>query len=240
MSNCGICPRTADDGLHACPRHAAELRAWLTELPAQERLLHEFLVPSAGPVQGHRGGGRAHAPVLVDLRILTLLGPGRLDPAPGTDDDGEAPIAAILGGWAGHIAYTYPAVTRDPHGTAHVQPCDQAWPRHYETVTGWCTWHLAYLPYTLTLPSVSAFHRTLDTLTHRLRDLTHTTPHTHPRAAPCPQCTAFGLVATDGQWDITCEICGHHLDPDDYETHAAAFRHAAEAAQANHSDTHAA
>ncbi|HET9381309.1 MAG TPA: hypothetical protein VFP69_10820 [Streptomyces sp.] len=221
MSNpCGICPRTAETGLHACPRHAAELRAWLTELPAQAQLLREFLTPSTSPAQGHRGGGRAHAPVPVDLRVLTLLGPGHVDPR-SADDDGTVPILAFLGGWAGHIAYTHPAAARDPHGTTHVQPCDQAWPRQGETIAGWCTWLTRYLPYALTHPWVGELHRQLGDLIARIRDLTHATPHTHRKTAPCPQCTAFALVAVDGQWGITCEACGHHLDPDAYAQHAA-------------------
>ncbi|MGC5034122.1 hypothetical protein ACPXCS_06165 [Streptomyces sp. DT190] len=229
MSMCAVCRRATEAGLHACPRHTAELRVWLAELPAQVRLLRRFLIPASAPAQGRLGGtGRATAPVPVDLRVLTLLGPGHVDPHH-ADDDGTVPILAWLGGWAGHIAYTQPSVTRDPYGTAHVRPCEQAWPRHGETVTGWCTWLIRYLPYALTQPWVGDLYRQLGDLNARILDLTHATPHTHPRSAPCPHCGTFDLVAIDGQTDILCNTCGHQLDPQAYEQHAAAYRQAHQA-----------
>ncbi|MDX3035321.1 hypothetical protein PV515_47035, partial [Streptomyces scabiei] len=61
---------------HLCPHHTAELRAWLAELPALVADLAEFVEPGGQPHTGRLGGtGRAHAPVPVDLRVLTLLGP---------------------------------------------------------------------------------------------------------------------------------------------------------------------
>lgn len=226
MTTCAICHREASDGQHACPYHADELRAWLQELPRQAELLEtEFVAPAGRPREGRLGGtGRAHAPAPVDLRVLTLLGPGRYDPNPGTDDDGTAPITATLGAWAGYIAYTYPAVHRDQHSTQHVRPCDHAVPRHPgPTITGWCAWLTAYLPYATTHPWVADLHRGLGGLLHRIRDLTHAVPHRHPMAAPCPSCEAFRLVRVDGQWHITCSLCGHHLTPGEYEQHAARF-----------------
>lgn len=223
MSMCAVCRRATEAGLHACPRHAAELRAWLTELPAQALLLQRFLTPAGAPAQGRLGGtGRPTAPVPVDLRVLTLLGPGHADPR-SPDDDGTVPIRALLGAWAGHIAYTYPSVARDRHGTAHVRPCEQAWPCLGETITGWCAWLTRYLPYALAHPWVGEMHRQIGALLDRVRDLTHDVPHSHPQGAPCPQCDAFALVAVDGLWGITCEACGHHLEPDSYTEHAAAF-----------------
>ncbi|MBD0837388.1 hypothetical protein [Streptomyces sp. TRM68416] len=224
MSTCSICPRSADDGQHACPRHAAELRAWLTELPRQEKLLSLFLAPASRPHAGRLGGtGRATAPVPVDLRVLNLLvGPGHYEPVPGSDDDGQPPIAARLGAWAGHIAYHYPAATRDPYGTAHTVPCAQAWPRRGgETITGWCNWLLAYLPYALTLPLIADFHRQLGDLIDHVRDLTHAVPRRHYMTAPCPGCGEFDLARTDGQDGVTCQDCGHHLTLDAYDEHAA-------------------
>lgn len=230
MSMCAICRRATEDGVHACPRHAAELRAWLAELPGQARLLEQFLAPAGAPAAGRLGGtGRATAPVPVDLRVLVLLAGGRHDPT-GPDDDGQAPITAILGAWAGHITYHYPAVTRDAYGTARVQPCDQAWPRYGETITGYCIWLTRYLPYAAAHPWIGDLHRQLGALIDRVRDLTHTVPHRHPQAAPCPQCDEHALVAVDGQWGITCEACGHHLDPDTYAQHAADFLQAHQAA----------
>ncbi|MGW1035030.1 hypothetical protein ACWD4Z_22940 [Streptomyces antibioticus] len=225
MTTCtiGHCPRTAVDGSYACPVHADELRAWLDELPAQVRLLEdEFLTPAAAAARGRIGGtGRAHSPVPVDLRALTLIGPGRYDPT-GPDDDGTAPIAAVLAAWAGHITYTYPSVTRDRHGTTHIRPCEQAWPAAGRTVTAWCAWLTAYLPYALTLPAADDLHHDIDGLVHRLRGLTHTEPRTHARAAPCPSCDAFALASTDGHWHIRCTACGHALTPHEYDQHLAA------------------
>lgn len=238
MSACAVCGRATDPGLHACPRHAAELRAWLAELPEQTRLLGQFLAAGAGaPAQGRIGGtGRAHAPVPVDLRVLTLLGPGHVDVL-GPDDDGTVPVLAWLGGWAGYIAYTYPSAARDPYGTAHTRPCEAALPRHGATVTGWCAWLTCYLPYALAHPWVGDLHRQLGALIDRIRDLTHAVPRRHPQGAPCPRCGAFALVATDGQWGITCDSCGHHLDPDAYDRHAAAFLTAHQAAAADNAAT---
>lgn len=223
MSNCPICRRAAPDGQHLCRLHAGELRGWLAELPAQARLLEQFLAPAARPAEGRLGGtGRAHSPAPVDLRVLVLLGPGRYDPL-GADDDGTAPITAVLGAWAGHIAYQYPAAARDAYGVARTQPCEQAWPLRGETITGWCVWLLAYLPFTLTLPIAADMHRQLGDLVATVRSLTHATPRRHPQGAPCPECDAFALVRTDGQWEITCTSCGHQIDPDAYDEHAAAF-----------------
>ncbi|WP_432032757.1 hypothetical protein [Streptomyces antibioticus] len=219
----GHCPRTAPAGSYACPVHADELRAWLAELPAQVRLLEEeFLTPAAAAARGRIGGtGRAHSPVPVDLRVLTLIGPGRYDPT-GPDDDGTAPITATLAAWAGHITYTYPSVTRDRHGTTHIRPCEQACPAAGRTVTAWCTWLTRYLPYALTLPAAADLHHDIDHLAHRLRNLTHTEPRTHPRAAPCPECQAFALASTDGHWHIRCTACDHALTPHEYDQHLAA------------------
>lgn len=227
MSSCSVCPRTAPDGHHLCPLCTDDIRAWLTELPGQARLLSdEFLTPAAAPSQGRIGGtGRAHSPLPVDLRVLVLLGPGHPAPVGTPDDDTDTtvPIGPFLAGWAGVIAYTYPAVHRDRHGTAHTQPCDQAWPAHGRSITAWCSWLTAYLPYALTLPAAAELHRQLGDLIHHIRGLTHTEPRHHPRAAPCPKCEAFALVRTDGRWHIHCLDCGHTLTPDTYEHHAAAF-----------------
>jgi hypothetical protein len=224
MTACPVCPRTAPDGQHLCQLHAGELRGWLTELPHQARLLEAFVAADGDLDPGRRGTtGRAHAPLPVDLRVLVLLGPGRYDPVPGTDDDGEAPIAAVLGAWAGHITYQHPAAERDPYGTARTQPCEQASPRHGETIPGWCAWLTAYLPYALTLPLAADYHRQIGDLVRRLRNLTHTTPQQHPRAAPCPVCDLCTLVRTDGRWHIHCLDCGHQMSPDQYDQHAAGF-----------------
>lgn len=244
MTSCAICPRTAPDGQRLCLVHSGELRGWLTELPRQTRLLAAELAPPSSPPAGRTGAGRAHAPVPVDLRVLVLLGPGRYDPVPNTDDDGQAPITATLGAWAGHIAYHYPSLGwhphRDPDTTLYVQPCEQAAPAHGETITGWCNWLTAYLPFALTLPIADELHHGLGDLIHRIRSLTHASPRQHPQAAPCPQCDACALVRTDGHWHITCQLCGHTLEPEEYNTHAAAVLHTVQAQQADAQDDTAA
>lgn len=233
MIRCARCPRTAPDEQHLCLVHASELLGWLTELPRQAQLLRQFLSPSGGPARG-RSGGRAHAPIPVDLRVLTLLGPGHLDPPPGTPAEDDVPILARLGGWAGYIAYTYPALgwhpARDPTATLYVGACEQALPRHGPTIAGWCAWLTAYLPYALTQPWIGDLHRQLGDLIARIRDLTHAVPHKHPQGAPCPDCQAFALVAIDGQWGIVCEACGHHLTPEAYAEHRTDFLQAHQAA----------
>lgn len=223
MSPCAICSRDAPDGHHACQLHAGELRAWLAELPRLARLLEAFVAPAGRPAQGRLGGtGRAHAPIPVDLRVLVLLGPGHLDaPADADEDVDTVPILAFLDGWAGYIAYTYPAVHRGRHGTAYTRPCEQARPTCGATITGWCAWLTAYLPYALTHPWIADLHRQLGDLIARIRDLTHGTPHRHHKAAPCPSCTSLALVAVDGHWGVRCEACGHQMEPDEYDQHAA-------------------
>ncbi|XUL91018.1 hypothetical protein ACQ86D_33955 [Streptomyces galilaeus] len=224
MSACSLCPRTAPDGQHLCQLHGSELRGWLAELPRQARLLEAFVGAGGRPAEGRLGGtGRAHAPLPVDLRVLVLLGPGHpVPPGPVTpDEDTTVPIRVLLGSWAGHIAYHYPAATRDPYGTARTQPCDQAWPTYGETIPSWCAWLRAYLPFALTLPVVAEYHRQIGDLIRRLRTLTYTTPQQHPRAAPCPVCDLCALVRTDGRWHIHCLDCGHQMTPDQYDRHAA-------------------
>jgi ribosomal protein L37AE/L43A len=224
MTVCAVCPRTAPDGQHLCQLDAAELRAWLAELPHQARLLSEFLAPSTQPAQGRTGGtGRAHAPLPVDIRVLALLGPGRLGLTPDPDDDGITPIRAVLDAWAGHIAYHHPSAARARDGTAYIRPCEQAHPRHGTTISGWCQWLTAYLPYATALPSAGDFHRQIGDLVRRIRDLTHVEPRDHPRAAPCPVCDTCTLVRTDGRWHIHCRDCGHQMTPDDYDQHAARY-----------------
>ncbi|MGW0599940.1 hypothetical protein ACWD11_22690 [Streptomyces sp. NPDC002776] len=222
MSTCTTCPRSAADHHHLCQLHAGELRAWLAELPGLAELLAEFLASAGAPVQGRLGStGRAHAPAPVDLRVLALLGPGHADTV-GPDDDGTVPILVLLYSWAGYIAYSYPAVHRDLYGTQHTAPCEQARPRRGDSITGWCVWLTAYLPYVLAHPWAGELHRQLGDLIARLRDLTHSTPHEHPiTVAACPTCNHFALARIDGHDGVTCQACGHHLDPEAYREHAA-------------------
>ncbi|MFJ6659688.1 hypothetical protein ACIQNG_25545 [Streptomyces sp. NPDC091377] len=226
MADCAVCHRDTTPGTHICPGHGADLRAWLAELPALAQLLAEEFVAPAGGRDAGRPGGAGRATVPADLRVLNLLGPGRADPT-GPDDDGEAPLLALLSAWAGYIAYTYPTVTRDRHGTVHSGRCAQAVPRAGRAVPGWCAWLTAYLPYAAAHPWIGDLHHQLGRLTTRIRDLTHAVPHKHPQSAPCPECDAYALAAVDGRWGITCEACGHHLDPDAYAAHARTVLNAA-------------
>ncbi|WP_060879970.1 hypothetical protein [Streptomyces scabiei] len=224
-SFCEVCHRTAPDTEYLCLHHAAELRAWLAELPALVLDLAEFVVPGAQAPSGRIGGtGRAHAPVPVDLRVLTLLGPGHPQP-PSDDPDagGTIPIRALLDGWAGRLAYDYPAAHRDRHGTAHTRPCEAYRAAGGPTVTGWCDFLTAYLPYAVTRPWVGDFHRQLGDLVHHVRDLTHAVPHHHDKVAPCPRCQGFALTTTDGRWVVRCEACGHRMTPEAYDEHARAL-----------------
>lgn len=236
VTDCSICPRTAPDGHHACTACAHQLRAMLTELPQQIPLLQDSLQPGRGPTQGRSApAGIAHAPLPLDLRVLTLLGPGH--PQPPTDDDPDAggiiPIRPMLYGWAHFIASEHPATARDPYGTTDLWPCDGAHPRHGATIPGWCAWLRAYLPHAITRPWIATLHQQLSDLLALIRDLTHAVPHRHPKPVPCPACGAFALIETDGQWGITCDVCHHYLDPQDYADHAAALL---EALQAHPSD----
>jgi hypothetical protein len=167
------------------------------------------------------------------MRVLALLGPGHADPGTADEQPDTIPIRAWLDAWAGFIAYSHPAVYRDPYGTEYTRPCEQAVPTQGATITGWCAWLTAYLPHALTHHWIADFHRQLGDLVHRIRDLTHVVPHRHHHAAPCPSCEAFGLASVDGQDGITCQVCGHHLSRTDYEQHAARILQACQAASAD-------
>lgn len=226
MASCTTCPRSAPDGHHACVTCTQELRGWLAELPQQLPLLRLALLPESRPKQGRIGGtGSATASVPLNLNALNLLAPGWPEPPadPYGDTTGPVPIGPLLAGWAGFIAYEHAAVTRDAHGTVHVQPCDGAHSTRGATVAGWCHWLTAYLPYAITRPWIRDLHRQLGDLVYRIRELTHAVAHRHRKDAPCPVCEAFDLVEVDGQWGITCETCGEHLEPEQYTAHAKAF-----------------
>ncbi|WP_330348152.1 hypothetical protein [Streptomyces sp. NBC_00582] len=226
---CGACRRLAPDGHHLCPLCADDVRGWLAEIPGQVVLLAEALAPAGAPGQGRGGSGRAHSPLPVDVRALVLLGPGHAGPVgdPGDDTDTTVPIGPFLAAWAGVIAYGYPSVgwhpDRDPAATLYVLPCDRAVPRHGQTITHWCAWLTAYVPYAVTLPAAAELHRQLGALLRRIRRITHTEPRTHPREAPCPACQTYRLVSVDGQDRITCKACGHSLTPAEYDQHTAAL-----------------
>ncbi|MFF1961011.1 hypothetical protein ACFVWX_29055 [Streptomyces sp. NPDC058220] len=220
VSTCTICRRTAPDGTHACVACTQQLRAWYAELPLQRELLRLALLPEGRPAQG-RTSGRSTAPVPVNLDALSLLGPGQ--PVPPADPHGDAtgpiPIGALVSGWAAFIAYEYPSVSRDRHGTIRIEPCDGARPTRGGSVAAWCHWLNAYLPYTVTRPWIRDLHIQMGDLMRRIRAITRATPGRRPKTAPCPACDAFGLVEEDWQDHIECAACGHRLTHDAYTAH---------------------
>jgi hypothetical protein len=202
------------------------VRGWLAELPRQLPLLRAELLPEGRPKQGRMGGtGSATAPVPLNLDALNLLAPGWPGPPadPYGDTTGPVPITPLLAGWAGYIAYQYPSVARDRHGTAHASPCAAAYTRRGTDVAAWCHWLTAYLPYAVTLRCIGDMHQQLSDLVRRIRDLTHAAPHRHRKDVPCPKCGAFDLTEVDGQWGINCEACGEHLEPEAYAAHSRAL-----------------
>jgi uncharacterized protein (DUF983 family) len=73
----------------------------------------------------------------------------------------------------------------------------------------------------MTRPWAGELHDQLEDAVRRARALTGTVIRRTPKDAPCPACTAFALVAADGEWHVECEVCGHRLTPDEYDTHRA-------------------
>ncbi|MET4925482.1 helix-turn-helix domain containing protein [Streptomyces sp. PSRA5] len=198
-----------------------QIAQWLTELPRQMSHLRHALTLEGRPAQG-RVGGSATAPIPVNLSVLNLLGPGWPTPPadPYGDTTGPVPIGPLLAGWAGYIAYQHQAAWRDDHGTQHNGPCVGAHSTRGADVAGWCHWLAAYLPYAAEHTWVRDLYQQLDTLMARVYDLTHAVPHRHRQAAPCPNCRGYALVQIDGQFGISCDVCGHHLTPEQYTAHA--------------------
>lgn len=219
MTCCPTC-RTDQDETGACPACTYRVLGCLAELPRLVVLLEDLLHPNAGPAR-RGGGGRAHSPVPVDLRVLDLLGPGQpvLINDPHGDQTGGIPLTALLYGWARYIASEHPAVRRDRHGTAYIDRCDSAWSRRGGDVAAWCAWLAGYVPYAMTRPWAGELHDQLEDAVRRARALAGTVVRRTPKDAPCPSCSAFALVGTDGEWHIACEACGHRLTPDEYDAH---------------------
>jgi len=112
------------------------------------------------------------------------------------------------------------AVTRlaqQPYGGA-----DTAVNRSGRDIAAWCRWLTGYLPYAVHLRWVGELHQALEGALARVQAITRTRARTHPRLAPCPSCGACAMSRTDGQWEIVCEACGHKMQPDAYDKHAAA------------------
>lgn len=224
--HCAICPRTlpAGTGRYACAACEHRLRYELTELAGRElAALRAELAPGASPAAGSRSGGRAHAPLPLDIRVLDLLGPGTPNtlPDPYGEQSAGIPLGPILTGWAHTIAIEHQAAYRRD-GTTYLVPCTSAAPRTGTGLDAWCRWLIAYLPHAVRRPWITEMNAELTDAMHRVRQITGTRTRTRPRAAPCPACGAIAMSRTDGVWEVACEACGHRMDPADYDAHAAA------------------
>ncbi|BBB00590.1 hypothetical protein RVR_10589 [Actinacidiphila reveromycinica] len=220
---CTICHRPLPAGTdrYACPGCEHHLAYVLQQLVAELPLLRAELTPHRGPGAGGRPAGRAHPPLPVDVRVLDLLAT-RWVPDPDGQDSGGIPIGPLLVGWASLLADDYPAVTRHPAGTWYITRGTTPVPRAGGGIPGWANWLQLYIPFAVTCPWIWQMHEGLDDALRRVRAITGTRPRSHPRLAPCPQCSAVAMSRADGQWEITCEACGCRLDPDAYAAHAAA------------------
>lgn len=224
MTTCIICRRSLPEGSdrYACPGCEHSMRYTLGALVGELPALRAALVPGGSPRTGTRFGGRANAPLPVNVSVLDLLGPGAsaVVPDPLGEQTGGVPLGALLLGWAHAVARE--VTGRYWHGgTEYRVPCTPA-VRRGGGIPEWAAWLAAYLPLAATLPWVAEMHGELEDALRRVRAITGTQPRTHPRLAPCPACSACAMSRTDGQWEITCEACGHRMDPDAYDAHAAA------------------
>lgn len=200
-----------------------QLHTWLREIPRHLPLLADSLQPDTGPAQ--RGGsGRAHSPLPVRVEVLNLLGPGHAVPLddPHGDQSAGVPIAPLLYGWALYLATELPSVRRDEHGTVRIEPCTGPVARGGSSITAWCSWLDAYLPYAVTRQWSADMYEQLEDVLRRIRRITHTTPRRRPMDAPCPGCQGWALVAVDDEWHVSCQACTVRLTPDEYAAHRAA------------------
>lgn len=224
LNCCTVCHARLPDGaeVYACEACAYRLRAMLLELPRQVALLAALLQPGSG-LPG-RGSGRAHSPMPVRLDVMDLLGPGHVVVLadPHGDQAAGIPITPLLYGWARYLAASVPSVTRDRHGTIRIQPCDGPWSRRGSDAAAWCRWLIGYLPYAVTQSWISDMYQQIEDLIWRVRGKTDRRPRRISRSAPCPECSCFALVSTEGEPHIACESCGHRLTADEYKAHSEA------------------
>jgi hypothetical protein len=220
--HCTICTRAlpADTDRYACPACEHEMRSALEQLLVELPALRASLALGS-PAGGRRPVGRAHSPMPVTLRVLDLLGPGTVAycPDPHGEQTAGIPLGPLVISWCQHIAHDYPAVSRRG-GTEYREPCTAAYVRRHYDLPTWIVWLTRYLPYATTRPWAGELHDALDDALQRVRQVTGNRPQSHARLAPCPQCDAFAMTRTDGQWDTVCEACGYRMDPDAYASHA--------------------
>lgn len=203
---------------YACEGCVWTLRFLLRELPRHLPLLDACLVPDGAPRTGRTtGAGAAHAPAPVRLDVLNLIGPGHWT----ADDTTDVPVQPLLHGWATRLAAECGFhVGRDPHGTQIIDRRGTPCSRRGSGPAAWAAWLHAYTPLAAGRPWIREMHDQIEDLLRRILAITGTTPRRRNRAAPCPDCGAFDLVATDGEWWITCTVCGHRLTRDAYDDHA--------------------
>lgn len=211
--------------VRACGRCEQRIRSWLTELDYQMPILRALLQHDRAPTEGTIHGGRAHSPLPVRGDVLNLLGAGSnttlADPYDETrgDQDGPLPITATLTGWAEATAEHIRLRTGRPEPGRHEGTGPRATPALRPGGT-WTAWLTAYLPQALTADWIGDLHDELRTLLARVRGITHTEPQSHPQDAPCPGCSAFGLVETDWAPYIECTVCQLLLTRAEYQNHA--------------------
>lgn len=218
----GRMPQASDRYL--CGGCQYQLRMWLREIARSLPILQDLLRPETGPAQ--RGGsGRAHAPLPLNVDILSYIGPGHSVPLvdPHGDQTAGIPISATLYAWARYLATEYPAIYRDQHGQARIGPCDgaQTHARTGGSITSWCAWLTAYLPYAVTRPWCDSLYEQVQDVVDRIRRITHTEPRVEVKDAPCPGCYAYALVEKEDEWHIRCLMCAVRLTPVQYIEHRA-------------------
>lgn len=226
MSNrprlCAICSRALapDVDVHACPACIRSTRTLLTTIIQELPELQMCLAPAAAPAGG-RSAGRAYAPLPLRLDALNLLGPGTA--TPWTDTAGDQvpgiPLVPLLRWWGDYIAAQRAAAwqwadTQDP------TPCIGSITTERDAAA-WCRWLSVNLWVAVAQPWIRQLHGDLAEALASVRAITRTEAQRHQRLAPCPACDAVAMVAVDGTWEIKCEVCGHRMDPDQYEAHAA-------------------
>jgi hypothetical protein len=196
---------------------AYALRRIVVELP----LLRAALPPGSAP-GGRRPVGRAHSPLPVTLAVLDLLGPGatHLLDDPDGDQTGGIPLGPLLAGWIEYAAGQQLAAHRLRHGRAPQE--DAVVPSRAGGIPGLCVTLTRHLPYAVTRPWAQQLHADLRIALQTVRAVTGSRPQTRPRLAPCPDCAAFALSVTDGEWHVRCQACGHRMEPDAYAAHASA------------------
>ncbi|MEU3600899.1 hypothetical protein ABZ714_19570 [Streptomyces sp. NPDC006798] len=204
---CAVCARPIphqEQHRTACHRCGDRIAALLRELPHQLVLLGASLQRDVRPSadSGAPGRGRAHSPLPLRADVLTLIGPAAPGPVRGHghDQTGPTPIPALLRSWALALADDLGVPVPPGPATAHA---------------AWLARHHRHL---VTRPWIADFHTELLDAVRAARAITLTAPRRHPLPTPCP-CGAFGLVRTDWDTYISCQVCGRLLTENEYQRH---------------------